>query len=219
MRYTITRKIHEHFPEIKADRSGSGAHIIDTGDDWTFLLPPLIIAGILSLILCIFLLGTLGWSIILPILGVVFAVAGYSFFRRWKVYSTLHPGELFVQQWPLRRNETVRVRYVRLIKSSVMVQSISARVECMESATYQQGTDTRTVTETRYTQELESVQQKIDPERIEADWELAIPADQPPSLEVYRNHIRWSIVVSLTFAGIPADDSTFQLLVGPEVLT
>lgn len=217
MRCNITRKIHEHFPKIKADRSGSGAHLVDTGDTWRAYIGPLVGGAFIGILAVVF------GSALNPIVGIALgAIVGvatlYFCYKRWRVLRALHPGELFIQQWPLRRNESVRIRYLRLIKTSAAVRSIRARLQCVESATYQQGTDTRTVTETRFDTILESVQQRIDPDRIEIDWELQVPEDQPPSLDVYRNSIQWSVVVEITFQEIPEDDSTFQLLVGPEVL-
>lgn len=218
MRCQLTRKNHDHFPKIKADRSGSGAHLIDKGDGMSSLFPPLIIGGIAGIVIAIFCMGVLGPQFVAAILGVVALIAGYSFLRRFKVYKALCPGELFVQQWPLRRNESIRIRYLRLIKTSATVQSVTARLQCVESATYQQGTDTRTVTETVYTADLEEVEREGDLDKIQVDWQLEIPAYKPPSLDVYRNEIRWSVVVALNFNEIPEDDSTFALLVGPEVL-
>lgn len=217
MRCEITRKIHEHFPQIKADRSGTGAHLVDQGDTWRAFIGPLA-GGIFIGLIAFFFGSSLDLRLGLVLVTIVGAVTAYFCYRRWRVLQALHPGELFIQQWPLRRNEPVRIRYLRLVKTIASVRSIRARLQCVESATYQQGTDTHTVTETRFETILESVQQRTDPDRIEIDWALQIPADQPPSLDVYRNSVQWAVVVEITFQEIPEDDSSFPLLVGPEVL-
>ena len=89
---------------------------------------------------------------------------------------------------------------------------------CIESATYQQGTNTRTVTETVFEQPLEVVADNTSTEEIQLDWMLRIPGGLPPSLDVYRNKVNWSVKVNVAVDSFPDDDSTFPILVTSEIV-
>lgn len=217
MHCKISRKLKQHLPEIEAIVSGSGARLVDKGDTWRALITPLAIGGIIGLIAGVITFQE-NFTVGVAVVSIIALIAGYFVVKRWRIVRALHPGELFLQQWPMRRGESIRVRYRRKMKDSISPDQMTARLQCVESATYQQGTDTRTVIHTLHSSPLELVEQEISLDHLQSDWILTIPRELPPSLKVYRNSVTWSVVVSLTFHDIPNDDSEFTLLVRPEVI-
>jgi hypothetical protein len=217
MHYEVTRKIDRSIPKIKADVSGTGARLVDLGDTWRTFIGPVALAVVVGVIGGIFAIRLPAWALAL-IAGVYVIVFGFVLIRRARIVAAMAAGELFVQRWPLRRNEVVRVRYQRDLKTVLAVREVKAQLICEESATYQQGTDTRTVTEIVFQTPLDLVDENVTPQQIQMDWNVRIPPALPPSLEVYRNRVHWRIKVDVTVDGLPDDDSTFKLLVVPEIV-
>lgn len=218
MEYQTTRQVDDHRPTIEAETSGSGARLLDKGDTWhTFIGPGclLVFVGIFYAVFATQLLPA--WASIL-IGAVLAAIFGSVFIKRYRIIAAMMPGELFLERWPLRRNETVRVRYFRPLKQPLAVTDVAATLKCTEQATYQQGTDTRTVSEDVFEVPLTGVGQELSMTEIQADFELKIPGSLPPSLDVYRNKIIWKVIVHVVVDGFPNDDSEFQILVGPEIV-
>jgi hypothetical protein len=115
----------------------------------------------------------------------------------------LHPGgqcRLFVSQW-----------------GRLKVNSFEVLLICEESATYRQGTDTRTETREVHRQEIfrrEGFQVRHGVP-FEAECELAVPAGAMHSFKADHNEIHWKLVVKGDVAGWPDYKRTFPVIIHP----
>ena len=130
------------------------------------------------------------------------------------------PGEAAVSPWPLTPGTTAEVRFAQRLKKGLALRELRAELTCVESARYRVGTDTRTETRERFQRTLPPVdllrkQEAYEPARqaVTAAWEVAIPADLPPSLDTTNSDVNWTLIVILAIDRYPDAKSTFALKV------
>ncbi|QDT15907.1 hypothetical protein [Alienimonas californiensis] len=156
---------------------------------------------------------TLG-LILVPGGAAFLALLGYGLMVRWAV----HPGEAAISPWPLRPGDVGEVRFAQRLKKGLALRELRAELKCVESARYRVGTNTRTETADRYALALPPIDLSpeggaFEPARqaVTAVWEIALPADAPPSLDTSNNDVNWTLTVTLVIDRHPDAHSTFKL--------
>ena len=144
---------------------------------------------------------------------------------RLLVRRGVHPPEVTVAPWPLTPGAPAEVRFTQHLKRSFAPRELRAELTCKESATYDVGTESRTDTATRLNTHLPPVDltgggsrgryepARSDPARraVTAVWNLDLPPDLPPSLEVRRNAVAWTLEITLVIDRRPDVTTTFAL--------
>jgi hypothetical protein len=99
----------------------------------------------------------------------------------------------------------------------VDVQGVTIQLLQRETAVFQRGTDTKTVTHDKVAQEFTHLGQTYSSTYAFYDSrELRIPADAMHTFIAARNKIQWFVKVNLRMAGWPDITETFELTVVPE---
>ena len=132
--------------------------------------------------------------------------------------AAVDAAQLAVAPWPLRPGGVVELRFAQRLKRGLTLNELLAEVNCVESARYTVGTDTRTDTRTRLNRHLEPVDLKpaadgFAPARdaVTAAWTLNLPPDLPPSLDTHHSDVTWSLKVTLVIDRHPDAVTTFPL--------
>jgi hypothetical protein len=181
--------------------------VVWNGMSWSFLVVVLAARAPWWVVAFLLLFGAVGVLLLLALARTV------------RVALHFAPGELVLTRWPLRLGEEVEVAFRRRTRRAVRVERIDARLVCTESATYRSGTDTITVTEQVREEPLPSVAAVPGATPIEGVWRIRIPAHGPPTFAAHNNRVEWSLKLRLVARDGPSDDSSFRLLVRPEVVT
>ncbi|NJO81289.1 MAG: hypothetical protein HC828_00085 [Blastochloris sp.] len=159
-------------------------------------------------------LGSIWWGFIFVLVGLVLL---FFFLRQLAIALRFGPGKLLISTWPLCLGSDAEVRFVRNIRGGATIERLEARLVCTEVATYQVGTDTRTVREIVWEETLPAAMLMPGLSMLDATWHVHIPPDAPPSLSVRRNQIVWSVEVKAYVVNFPDTTSSFTLVVRPEV--
>lgn len=155
-----------------------------------------------------------GVSLLFGGIGIVLIVF---LIRRLLIAARFQAAELVFHHWPLRLGESIDVSFRRQSRGVQMTQ-VEAGLRCTEVASYKVGTDRSTVRELVWEQPLAAVPLAPGARAAEATWRIQIPSDAPPSFDTMDNSIEWKLDIKLRNAGFPDADSSFILVVLPEVL-
>ena len=128
------------------------------------------------------------------------------------------PGRLAPSVWPLRLGDSFTMEYRRRSKSGAVADSFSARLYVLETAIYQCGTDTCTDTEEVLNTDLGMVGATQGGDGVyRGEWSVKIPSEGMSSFEAPRNKVHWMVEVKMFAAREEIDDSSFTLVVLPEI--
>jgi hypothetical protein len=132
------------------------------------------------------------------------------YLRRRRLYRAT----LLVRPWPIRLGGDVTLKYRAMLKKSVTVSSLTAKLQCAEEVIIGGGKSVQKKSGALY--ELELQCSKHERRVVEEEWTIPIPPTLPPSFDVPCNAVRWRLTTVLTTSGVevPAD---FALLVIPEI--
>lgn len=149
-----------------------------------------------------------------PIVIAILVVAGFSFLMS----TLLDVPEALMTDVLLRRGETLDVQYRQSIKRQVTVNSMAFTLILQESATYDQGSSTVTVTHDHVIDEKVEFNVTLSPELgINQKLSFSIPDDAMHSFEAYRNKLDWYVRVKLDIPNFPDFNRNYKLKVLPEV--
>jgi hypothetical protein len=138
----------------------------------------------------------------------------------WRHYRSRAPlqwASLRFRHWPLRLGQEVRAE-LRGSLEGAPVSHVAATLECREEVHTGRGDMGTTKNAIRYAIELVPPDRDVEGTHLTARWTFTIPPDQPPSLVVQSNVVRWRLLIRITTSEgteVPAD---FELLVLPEVV-
>jgi len=137
-----------------------------------------------------------------------------------KYYSRARIGkpEIHISNMNLRVGEPFTVDLMHTFKHSVQIDQLEVQLIFKETATYQQGTDTRTVThEDVYDNyELPSGQYQSG-QFIQESYSMQIPADAMHTLKVRRNQLQWFVRLRASIPKLPDYVDAYELTVLPEI--
>lgn len=157
------------------------------------------------------------------IFGAVFVLIGLAIllFGALSYYTRLRIGkpEITISEQMLRVGETFTVNFFHTFKSSVQVESIRLELVFRETATYQQGTDTRTVTHNHIISEFEEPGGHFQGGHfIQKNYDLQIPPDSMHTLKVRRNNLEWFVRFSMKIPRLPDFTEEYELEVVPVMM-
>lgn len=135
---------------------------------------------------------------VFTILGTIFTLIGLGFigWTSLSLYTRHKIGTptLTIDPHPLSVGQPFTIHYEHLIKSDVEITQWSVSLEFKETATYQQGTDTRTVTHTTPVDQMQITGRHYrEGEQILEAMTFEIPFDGMHTLDIYRNKLQWYV--------------------------
>lgn len=156
------------------------------------------------------------WLFGVPFIAIgVFLLVG----SLWNMFAGLKvaPPEVSVSRTELRPGESFNVTYVQRFRLATTLQDCRVELVFRESATYTQGTDTRTDTHEQVVMFFEGPAGHFDPgAEVRRDGTLQIPADAMHSFEATHNKLQWFVRVHVDVQEWPDMTELFDLTVLPE---
>lgn len=177
----------------------------------------------LAISLPVFIIALRDRAIVGIIIGGIFtliglAVFGYALMMQFTRMRVGKP-EILLSNTTLRVGEKFTVSYVHTFARAVEVGEIRLQLIFRETATYQQGTDTRTVTHDHL------IAENIEPggayrqgSMINQSYEYQIPPDGMHNLDVRRNKLQWLLIMTMSIPKLPDFTEEIELNVIPEMI-
>lgn len=133
--------------------------------------------------------------------ALVVGVGGYAIYKYMETFYVTKPDINFNPPHP-KLGETVTMSYRQSFKRSARVKRIDMQVVFRETAKYQVGTDTRTVTHELVVDEFGYPGQHFTAGQILSDsWQFKIPPNGMHSFRCDHNWLRWYVKVSVEIEG------------------
>lgn len=153
---------------------------------------------------------------LLPFIAVGLGLFIYALVRHYSRALFGKP-EIIISQETLRLGESFNVSLRHTFKRDVLLDHITLQYLFRETATYQQGTDTRTVTHNEIIEnhELPGGQYRTG-QFIQQAYDLQIPADGMHTLVVERNKLQWFIRLEAGISNLPDFVEEYELTVLPQ---
>ncbi len=125
--------------------------------------------------------------------------------------------DIMLSSTTLRIGETFDYNLTHQFKNSIQVDKITVKLVFRETATYQQGTDTRTVVHDHIIQNFEEPGRHFKArEFLQLNYKMQIPYNAMHSLEVRRNKLEWFVIFELDIPRLPNFVEQTKLTVLPE---
>lgn len=198
--------------------------LTDTGDRTTALIGAGVGAALLlTLVIVAITAGGDAASWVYVLLAVAALVVLYLTYRRMRVWAGWGNPELFLPSSDdLRLGDHVVVRFRRTARHGADPAGLTATATLVaEEVTRQADPGTRNPVEhvtVVHDEPLEIMSTDVVNQRVEVDIALDVPLSAaPPTMDLTSNSVRWRLVVRIEAPNAPDDDSTFPLIVAPEV--
>lgn len=137
-----------------------------------------------------------------------------SYFARYKVGQP----DFRLTQTTLRVGDPFNFTFSHTFPRSVEISEMRTELVFRERATYQQGTDTTTVTHDHIVQSFKEPGRKFQAGQILAKaYELRIPPEAMHTLKVRRNELTWLLKFEAEIPKLPNFVEEFELTVLPEM--
>jgi len=154
------------------------------------------------------------------IVGGLFVLIGIGllFFSLLTMYTRYRVGkpEIQLSDQTLRVGQPLTISYFHSFKSHVRVGQILVKLIFKETATYQQGTDTRTVQHEEIIAEFEEPGGEFrSGTMIEHTFNTRIPPDGMHTLNVRRNQLQWFVKFQIEIPSLPDFVNEYELDVLP----
>ena len=154
-------------------------------------------------------------GLIAGILGAGWLVLLFFFLRQWRLVRGVGPTVVEVSAFPLVAGEPARLYLSQ--SGPLQVQFLRVTLVCEESATYRQGTDTRTEKRCVFRGDVHRAARfAIDRDRpYEGRFDLEVPRTAMHSFRAAHNEVLWRLVVEAELEGLPAYRQEYPLVVRP----
>ncbi len=196
-----------------------------TNNNKTARIIILVIAGVIPF--CVFpfiVMASGGDSPVVPILifclpAILLIIAGGIWFGiRQYSRSRFGKPDVLISKNELRVGESFTVQFAHTFANDITLEEIKIQLVYRETATYQQGTNTRTVTYEDVIEEYELPAGDYRAGHMAAEnYTMRIPPDGMHTLRVRRNLIQWFVRVKAGIPKLPDYVETFELTVIPEL--
>jgi hypothetical protein len=156
------------------------------------------------------------------LVGGVFFLVGMGFlgYAATAYYGRVRIGspQLTISNTNLRVGETFNVNLLHTFQRDVQLEKILIQLLFRETATYQQGTDTRTVTHNDIIEnyELPGGQYQAG-QMIQQAYTMQIPPDGMHTVKVRRNQLQWFVRLEAGIPKLPDYVEEYELAVLPEM--
>ncbi len=153
---------------------------------------------------------------IFVLIGIALTIwGGLSYYTRFRVGKP----EITISEQMLRVGQPFTVSYFHSFKSGVQIDGIRLELVFRETATYQQGTDTKTVTHNHIIAEFEEPGGQFQAGHlIQQSYNLQIPPDGMHTLKVRRNKLEWFVRFVMNVPRLPDFVEQFELEVVPVMM-
>ncbi|RMG89515.1 MAG: hypothetical protein D6706_21245 [Chloroflexi bacterium] len=142
------------------------------------------------------------------------AWAGFNFITQ----QTLGKPEVLISNTTLAVGEPFTVQVIHTFRRGLQVDRVLAQLVFRETATYQQGTDTRTVTHEEIIEETEWPGGYFSSGHFfQNSVEMQIPRDGMHTLNVRRNQLQWFVRLKMEIPRLPDYIEEHELIVLPKV--
>lgn len=161
-------------------------------------------------------------GIIFTLVGLLFVAAGLAmllyalmaYFTRYKVGKP----NFVLSQTTLRVGDQLAFSVSHTFPRSVAIDRICTNLIFREKATYQQGTDTKTVTHDHIITSVEEPGRQFQAGQIfSQSYNFLIPPDSMHTLKVRRNELTWHLKFEAEISKLPNFIEEFELNVVPEI--
>lgn len=155
---------------------------------------------------------------VLPFALVGLGFVAYGFFVYTSRYRVGKP-EVIISNQSLRVGESFNVNLQHTFRSNLQVDQFQVQLQFRETATYQQGTDTRTVfhNDTIENYELPAGQYRSG-QFLQENFEMKIPEDGMHTVNVRRNRLQWFVRIHLRLPKMPDYVDEYEVTVLPEIM-
>ena len=154
----------------------------------------------------------------LPLGGVGLLIVGAAV-RTMLARARVAPPEVTVSTTTPRVGETFTLNYQQAYRVSTQVQLIRMSLILRESATYQRGTDTVTVTHDHFVQTYDLPERQMaGGETFQDRRQFQIPPLGMHSFAANRNKLNWFLKIAVQIPGWPDYEEEFSLTVPPEIV-
>jgi len=127
------------------------------------------------------------------------------------------PPEVTVSKDTVRLGERFDLSFLQEIRQPINITRFCVELVFRESATYQQGTDTKTVTHEVPIQSYQFAPRRAEAgERIREDSEFTIPAEGMHSFAAVKNKIQWIVKVAVEVEKWPDFKEEYEVRVLPD---
>lgn len=146
-------------------------------------------------------------------------ILGYGLMQLLTRYLVGKPEITLSNQHQLRVGEKLTVTWHHSFRRSVTVEKLQVQLILREIATYQQGTDTKTVT---YNDVIDVYEEPgydySGGEMIQGGYDFVIPTNSMHTFKVRRNEIKWILQFKLDVANLPDYVDEYELTVLPQMV-
>jgi hypothetical protein len=141
------------------------------------------------------------------------AWGGFAIYSRYRVGRP----ELTISNTTLRVGEAFTVDLYHSFKRAVQVEKMQVQLIFRETATYQQGTDTRTVIHNEVVEDFNLPGGHFQSgHMIQDSFNMQIPPDGMHTLKVRRNKLEWFVKIQMVIPKLPDYTDEYELDVIPE---
>lgn len=133
-------------------------------------------------------------------------------------HSRLGKPDILISKDELRVGESFDVQFAHTFANDITLEELKIQLVYRETATYQQGTNTRTVVYEDVVEEYELPAGNYRAGHMVSDnYNMRIPPDGMHTLRVRRNLIQWFVRIKAGIPKLPDYVETFELTVIPEL--
>ncbi len=133
-------------------------------------------------------------------------------------HGRLGKPDILISKNELQVGESFEVQFAHTFANDITLEELRIQLVYRETATYQQGTNTRTVTYEDIIEEYEMPAGNYRAGHMVSDnYDMRIPPDGMHTLRVRRNQIQWFVRVKAGIPKLPDYVETFELTVIPEL--
>ncbi len=146
----------------------------------------------------------------------VVGIGGYAIYKFMETFYVTQP-DINFNPPHARLGETVTMSYMQSFKRSARIKRIDFKVVFRETAKYQVGTDTRTVTNEITVDEFGYPGQHYSAGQILSDsWQFQIPVNGMHTFHADHNWLRWYVKVSVEIEGWIGFKREYEVPVQPD---
>lgn len=162
-------------------------------------------------------LGDALFGLLFVVVGLVFFIAT---FRSWYTHYRVGKPEITISKTAVSLGETITVTFLNTFNQSVEFDTLLIKLIFKESATYKQGTNTRTVHHEEVIDEFSKIGSNFTKGSfLSEEVEFTIPQDSMHSLSVNRNKLRWLVEFEMVIPKMANFKESYEITVLPEIVS
>ncbi|MEM7332867.1 MAG: phage holin family protein [Chloroflexota bacterium] len=154
-------------------------------------------------------------GIVFGLTGLFFAIAGI---RQWYTRYRVGKPEVQISKQTAVLGDNISISFHNTFNREVNVETFSIKLIFKETATYQQGTNTKTVHHEEIIDEYNTVGQRFSAGSfLSESHEFTLPRDAMHSVDVRRNQLKWFIRFEMDIPRMMNFQDDYEITVLPEL--